>query len=415
MIGPQRDRPLRVVMLIPYDLYYQPFTIRSSMFARELARRGHQVRVFYRPMRESKRGNRVHFELPPGCEVQVHPRMKQPRSWKIMADVIRDADVVHFQKSLPPYPQVALWMGRRFAKPVHQDWDDYEFAFWCQAARDRWKSSDPFVERVRKTARAVVAAMATGSAEWLIPKLVDTMGAASMFLRQKSLEWGCDPADLFPARVGVDAEKFHPGRRDEALREKLGLRGPTVLFAGSFDVHPDLVFFAEALKVLFRESPDAQALIVGGGFGRNRLVELLGKGLPERAVVMTEGLVPFEDMPRYVASADVAALPFRDTPVNRCKSSLTMMECMASGLPVVTHDVGDAGWILGDGGIIAPLGDAQAFGAALAGLANDPKRRGELGKKGRSRATEKLTWEKSVDYLEAAYYHGLAKKNGRSA
>lgn len=399
-------------MLIPYDLEYQPFTIRTAMFAKELVRRGHHVRILFHRMREHRRGNRVH-SFPEGCDVAPLPRFWRPLAWRKAAEAVREADVVHFQKSMPPHAQMALFLGHLFGKPIHQDWDDYEFAFWTQATRDAWRSGAPLGSRVWRTFRAGVAAVLTGSMERIIPRSVTTLGGASMFLRKKSIAWGSDPADVFPARVGVDSERFGPGKRSAELRAKLGLKGPTVLFAGSFDVHPDLVFFAESLRALFREAPEAQVLVVGGGFGRNRLVELLGKDAPPNAIVMTEGLVPFHEMPAYVASSDIAALPFRDTPVNRCKSSLTLLESMASGLPCVTHDVGDIGWMLGDGGVVAPAGDPAAFGRILADLAKDAGQRARLGARARERAATRFNWAASVDYLEAAYYHAVARRRPR--
>ena len=86
-----------------------------------------------------------------------------------MADVIRDADVIHFQKSLPPTTQVAIILSRWLGKPVHQDWDDYEFAFWTQAARDAWHSGAPLVIRLRKAVLAAIKSLVTGSMERLIP------------------------------------------------------------------------------------------------------------------------------------------------------------------------------------------------------------------------------------------------------
>src|SRR4029077_1167848 len=139
------------------------------------------------------------------------------------------------------------------------------FAFWLQAARDAWRSDGTLVGRLRKAGPAVLKSLVTGSMERIIPKAVDTVGGASMFLRRKSIEWGADPSDVFPARVGVDGKCFRPDRRSEELRARLGLTGPTVLFAGSFDIHPDLVFLAESLRTLFRAAPDVQCLIVGGG------------------------------------------------------------------------------------------------------------------------------------------------------
>src|SRR5262245_19046743 len=111
-IDPARlRRPLRVVMLIPYDLEYQPFTIRTAMFASELVKRGHHVKIFCRRMQDSRRGNREPFPLPQGCEVRHVPGFSDRRAWREMVDVMRDADVVHFQKSLPPTTQVALILG----------------------------------------------------------------------------------------------------------------------------------------------------------------------------------------------------------------------------------------------------------------------------------------------------------------
>ena len=88
-------------MLIPYDLQYQPFTIRAAMFARELTRRGHKVRLFYRQIRNSRRWQsvKVHDVFPEGCEVSVQPSLLKPTGWRAVAQAIRDADVVHFQKS----------------------------------------------------------------------------------------------------------------------------------------------------------------------------------------------------------------------------------------------------------------------------------------------------------------------------
>src|SRR5262245_63475568 len=94
----RRERPLRVVMLIPYDLEYQPFTIRTAMFAKELVKRGHQVKIFYRRLPESNRANRVHFSLPTNCEVRDVRGFSRPRGWRRMAELIRDADVVACQK-----------------------------------------------------------------------------------------------------------------------------------------------------------------------------------------------------------------------------------------------------------------------------------------------------------------------------
>lgn len=305
---------------------------------------------------------------------------------------------------------LALTLARAHRKPIHQDWDDDEGAFWLQTTRDRVQAvqlSEP--RSIVKLARAAVAAGTSLATEWVIPKLVDSIGGATMSLRRQSERWGADKSAIFPARVGVDSHVFSPARRDEALRQQLGLDGPTVLYAGSFDVRPDLDFFIRALSTTMAAQPNARCLVIGGGFGREHFVnELMRAGLRSR-VVLSDGLIPFAEMPRYVASADVAALPFRDSAINRGKSSLTLLECMASGLAVVTHDVGDIGWMLSGGGELGVLDDPQDFGLRMARLLADPERRKKLADAGRARAQSVFTWSSTVDYLEKAYHYAIAQ------
>ena len=399
-------------MLIPYDLFQQPFTIRSIRFAQELGRRGHRVTMLFRPRRGAPASASVRERLPPGFDAIAVDPWRNATSWGQIWRAIAAADVVHFQKSKPPFSWAAMTFGVLQGKPLHQDWDDWEGAFWWQVLRDAWQDEGPWARRVGPVAKAAVATALSVVTEWTIPKVVSTLGGASMTLRKQGAAWGTDPAAIFPARVGVDADEFHPGRRDEALRAKLGLRGPTVIYAGSLDVLPDLEFFVRALRVLVREAPDACCLVVGGGFGRERFLARLGRDETLRGtVVTTPGLVPFGEMPRYLASCEVAALPFRDTNVNRAKSSLTLVECMASALAVVTHDVGDTAFTLGGCGEVASSPDPEAFGRLMAALCRDPERRARLGQQARERAAAHFTWARSVDSLEAAYSMALARRS----
>jgi glycosyltransferase involved in cell wall biosynthesis len=390
-------------MVIPYDPFRQPFVVRSLSFAEELLRRGHEVQFFYTPRSNRGGAGKVRDELPAG--LAAHPwTPADVMSIASLGRAIRDADVVHFQKSKPPHSWVALSLAKAYRKPIHQDWDDDEFAFWAQAARDRLGAAS--LLRPSSVASTIVAAMAAGASgatQRAIPRIVDTVGAATMSLRRKSADWGCEPGAIYPAQVGVDSEMFSPARRDEGLRRELGLDGPTVLHAGSLDIRPDLEFFVLALKALFRKAGNARCLVVGGGFGRDAFVRRLDdEGIASR-VRVTEGLIAHAEMPRYVASCDVAALPFRDDAVNRSKSSLTLLEAMSSGLAVVTHDVGDIGWMVGGGGVLAPAGDPEAFATKMAELVADPEARAKLGAAGRARVASAFRWSRTVDHLEAAY------------
>jgi glycosyltransferase involved in cell wall biosynthesis len=136
-------------------------------------------------------------------------------------------------------------------------------------------------------------------------------------------------------------------------------------------------------------------------------LELIDELGLKKGIVLTDNFVPQTEMPRYIASCDIGAIPLRDNARNRSKSSLTLLEYMACGLPTVTHDVGDTGWMLGQGGELAALDNPEDFGDKLSRLAKDAGRRADLGTKARARAEDLFTWGKTVDFLEAAYRHAI--------
>ena len=112
---------------------------------------------------------------------------------------------------------------------------------------------------------------------------------------------------------GVDIARFHPGGRAEA-RQRLGLPPRTRL-------------------ILFPHDP-AQALQKRFGLAEAAVHELQ-KTRPEATLLHVSGVPPLE-MPDYYRAADCLLLTSRTE-----GSPNVVKEALASGLPVVTVDVGD--------------------------------------------------------------------------
>lgn len=398
---------LRIVAVIPYDPYYQPFTIRTIMFCRLLAERGHQVRLFYTPAPADRRLR----EEPLGSFEAVPLRCTSLADLRRLDHAITASDVVHVQKPHLRSAGPAMLLARLRGKPVHLDWDDDDFAFHFEAVADA-------LNTVGTTARVRAAALARGGAalasfgllERIVPRLADSVGAASMALRGKCIALGVAANALFPARVGVDSELFTPAARDPELRRRLGIEGPAVLYSGCFDRVDDLQLFVEVVRDLAKLVPAARWVVVGGGAKRPALLRMLDVAGMSSAVVLSQGFVPFADMPSFIASCDVAAIPLRDTAHNRSKSSLTAMECMACGVPVVTNQVGDMPWLVGEGGIAVAGPDPACLAAAVASLCTDADLRARSAACARERARTHLGWEETVDDLERAYQHAVARR-----
>jgi glycosyltransferase involved in cell wall biosynthesis len=73
-------------------------------------------------------------------------------------------------------------------------------------------------------------------------------------------------------------------------------------------------------------------------------------------------------------------------------------EAMATGLPCVVTDVGDAREIVGDTGIAVPPGDPEQLAAALEGLLTTPAAtRRELGQRARQRILDRYSVSRMVE------------------
>ena len=195
---------------------------------------------------------------------------------------------------------------------------------------------------------------------------------------------------------GVDTARFHPSRRDEALRESLGVRHRfafllvTRLAAEkSVDVVLDAYRRASA-----RLPPDStRLLIAGAGPGR----AALEAAAPPGAVFL--GFVERQTaLPALYASCDVFCYASTTETLG-----LVVLEAMSAGLPVVAAPAGGVADHLRDGvnGIAYPANDAEAMAAAMAALANDSGRRAALAVGARITA-EGLTWEAELDRLDAS-------------
>jgi glycosyltransferase involved in cell wall biosynthesis len=80
-----------------------------------------------------------------------------------------------------------------------------------------------------------------------------------------------------------------------------------------------------------------------------------------------------------------------------------LLTYMATGLPVVSFDTPVAREYLGELGVYAPLGDGDAFAAALVDLLTDDARRMAIGRALRLRAEQEYSWQKMAERIVDVY------------
>src|SRR5690606_36774435 len=121
-----------------------------------------------------------------------------------------------------------------------------------------------------------------------------------------------------------------------------------------------------------------------------------------------------EDPEDLLRAADLFLLPSRDEGMPN-----SVLEAMATGLPVVASEVGDVPAMLGGTGVLVPPGDAAATTVAVAALLADPARAAALGRAARERAVAVYPVERMVEaglacFSRAAGALGFRTKNSTS-
>jgi glycosyltransferase involved in cell wall biosynthesis len=197
---------------------------------------------------------------------------------------------------------------------------------------------------------------------------------------------------------GVDPVRFTDDG-DRAARTALGLPLDAVVAGtvGRLDPVKDQIGVLEAFACLRDKWPRALLVIVGDGpcrgalEARSRRPDLVGRVrlLGERA-----------DVPDILRAIDIYMLPSIAEGISN-----TVLEAMASGLPVIATAVGGNPELVDDGvtGTLVPVGDRPALAGALAAYLGDPHLRMVHGKAGRARAATEFSLERMAQRYRALY------------
>jgi len=116
--------------------------------------------------------------------------------------------------------------------------------------------------------------------------------------------------------------------------------------------------------------------------------------LPEHSNLRSIGPVPFEDMPARYQQMDILLMP-----TVREGFSLSILEAMACGLPVVASDCSSLPEQIdeGRGGFLCSVGDVDSFAERLNHLADSPNKNKEMGQYNRAKIEKHFTAKKMVN------------------
>ncbi|HUK81419.1 MAG TPA: glycosyltransferase family 1 protein, partial [Verrucomicrobiae bacterium] len=190
---------------------------------------------------------------------------------------------------------------------------------------------------------------------------------------------------------GVDTALFDPARRNQTLRAawNVGPDDPVLLHVGRIAAEKNLQALIAAYAAARLQAPRSRLVLVGDGPARAELEAQC----PDAIFVGTRR---GEDLAAHYASAEVFLFPS----LTETYGNVTL-EALASGLAVVAFDYAAAAQTIRhcDNGLLAPVGDTDAFAALAASTVSDVAHARRLGNRARETAL-KLGWDPVVRQLE---------------
>ena len=172
-------------------------------------------------------------------------------------------------------------------------------------------------------------------AKWFLPGVTVI---TETLRRDLELLWGCK----IPVLVwgsGVDTEMFDPETVSTVSKSILKLENRFIfLHHGSLSVNKGIQLLIEAMKPLMEISPAAALIILGDGPAKAELLAMVKDLSLEDSVIFIDS-VPNQDVPGYIAMADVGVIPIPEDHHWQVSSPLKLFEYMAMGLPVIVSNI----------------------------------------------------------------------------
>jgi len=196
----------------------------------------------------------------------------------------------------------------------------------------------------------------------------------------------------FKAACGVESNRQHSkaGRPDEFVVGTVGRLDP-------IKDHLTLLRAFDVLVRRLRGKPELQLVIVGSGEMRQELEQLVRDWKIEPRVSFTGST---DDVATLLRSFDLFVLPSMNEGISN-----TILEAMATGLPVVASAVGGNAELVVDGvsGSLFQCGNSEELADRIQEYIEDRSLRCAQGKAGRARAVDDFGLETMTDRYVALY------------
>ena len=247
---------------------------------------------------------------------------------------------------------------------------------------------------------AIYKAVIKLTTQW-IAKNVDRIICVNHDYLQIFTSWGVDRKKLVFIPNGVNTDRFCPGESSIKVQyndQKL------IIFFGRLHYQKNVDLLIQSFSHL--KSKNVKLIIIGDGPDSDRLRKM-SQG--NKDIIMT-GRVSDDMLLEYLRAADLMVLPSRGE-----TASLTMMEAMACGIPVIASNVGNAKEMLGEGrGVLFEKYTEEELAEKCDMILEDSKHAKEIGKKAMIFVHKYYSLKNTCQKTEALYNEIMTQQEGSS-
>ena len=235
-------------------------------------------------------------------------------------------------------------------------------------------------------------------------------------LSQQSANYLADDVKVPPKRIeqiinGVDADLFSPAPHQlttipEALEQPGAVTFGTV---GRLAQVKNQQLLLEAFIDLLTQHPEyreiARLVLVGDGPEKTALLAILNRsGLQNENVCFLVGAS--DEVAQWMRVMDVFVLPSLAEGISN-----TILEAMATGLPVIATDVGGNSELVieGETGTLVPVTEREKMSSAMKYYLDQPERIEQQGRAARTRIENSFSLEHMVERYQNVYAELLAR------
>ena len=157
-------------------------------------------------------------------------------------------------------------------------------------------------------------------------------------LKEYAVEMGGNTNKISVISAGVDLEKFNPQVDGSLIRKKYGIKKDDILlfFMGWIYDFSGMKEVAESLATTDNEN--IKLMIVGEGDLYKPLLKMKSEKNLDKKLILT-GRIPFEEIPKHVAAADICLLPAYKNETMMNIVPIKIYEYMAMGKPVIATNL----------------------------------------------------------------------------